>query len=389
MLLAGVEIPLGQIHLFVSFVDLLVDTAMFSAPGRAAGNGDTAFLHGPERITDTGLESLPAGFAVDDDELVTAYAVGLFAKGPEETLRCAADKGITGLMALEVIDLLQPVQVEVGDAQAAAILSGQGVTDLVVSVSGVQPGGKILHIHLGDDVVLLGDLPFLELDLLPEIAAGLLSHYFRKSAVARVHFAVRIGKMEMTAAGPLRRPAKNRGDALVNAQADAGIRNSGDPEHARTDEQVRHGPDDVIVLFAYLAAGHPACEGPERPDDGRRIDGVLMLPGTEPAEGIVKMGEQELRIVLAVVLMQKKTRQFRDLPLLRIVCQRGMRHPCTPLSSLPVAIPHARGPQAPVPPCRVFFPKGDDRYGSRTTRSCSHAREADRSGRPNTSWLKV
>ena len=90
MLLAGVEIPLGQIHLFVSFVDLLVDTAMFSAPGRAAGNGDTAFLHGPERITDTGLESLPAGFAVDDDELVTAYAVGLFAKGPEETLRCAA-----------------------------------------------------------------------------------------------------------------------------------------------------------------------------------------------------------------------------------------------------------------------------------------------------------
>lgn len=102
----------------------------------------------------------------------------------------------------------------------------------------------------------------------------------------------------MTAAGPLRRPAKNRGDALVNAQADAGIRNSGDPEHARTNEQVRHGPDDVIVLFAYLAAGHPACEGPERPDDGRRIDGVLMLPGTEPAEGIVKMGEQELRIVL-------------------------------------------------------------------------------------------
>ena len=193
----------------------------------------------------------------------------------------------------------------------------------------------------------------------------------------------------MTAAGPLRRPAENRGDALVNAQADAGIRNCGDPEHARTDEQVRHGPDDIILLFAYLAAGHPACKGPERPDDSRRIDGILMLSGTEPAEGIVKMGEQELRIVLAVVLMQKKTRQFRNLPLLRIVCQRGMRHPCTPLSSLPVAIPHARGPQAPVPPCRVFFPKGDDRYGSRTTRSCSHAREADRSGRPNTSWLKV
>ena len=224
------------------------------------------FLHGPERILDTGMEGFATGFAVDDDELVATYAVGLFAKGLEEALRGATDEGITGLMSLEVIDLLQAVQVEVGDAQAAAILSGQGVTDLVVPVSVVQPGGKILHIHLGDDVVLLGDLPFLELDLLPEIAAGLLSHFFRKPAVARVHLAVRVGKVEMTAAGPLRRPAKNRGDALVNAQADAGIRNSGDPEHARTDEQVRHGPDDVIVLFAYLAAGHPACEGPERPD---------------------------------------------------------------------------------------------------------------------------
>ena len=289
------------------------------------------------------MEGFAAGFAVDDDELVATYAVGLFAKGLEEALRGATDEGITGLMSLEVIDLLQAVQVEIGDAQAAAILSGQGVTDLVVPVSVVQPGGKILHVHMGDDLVLLGDLPFLELDLLPEIAAGLLSHFFRKSAVARVHLAVRVGKVEMTAAGPLRRPAENRGDALVNAQADAGIRNSGDPEHARTDEQVRHGPDDVIVLFAYLAAGHPACEGPERPDDGRRIDGVLMLSGTEPAEGIVKMGEQELRIVLAVVLMQKKTRQFRDLPLLRIVCQRGMRHPCTPLSSLPVAPPMRAG----------------------------------------------
>ena len=161
-----------------------------------------ASLHGPERILDTSMESFAAGFAVDGDELVATYAVGLFAKGLEEALRGATDEGITGLMSLEVIDLLQAVQVEIGDAQAAAILSGQGVTDLVVPVSVVQPGGKILHIHLGDDVVLLGDLPFLELDLLPEIAAGLLSHFFRKPAVARVHLTVRVGKVEMTRGFP-------------------------------------------------------------------------------------------------------------------------------------------------------------------------------------------
>lgn len=245
------------------------------------------------------MEGLPAGFVVDDDELVTAYVIALFVKCLEEALHCAADEGITSLMPLEVVDLLQQaVQIEVGDAQAAAILPGQGVANWVVPVPVVQPGGKILHIHLGNDVVLLGDLPFLELYLLPEIAAGLLSHFFRKTAVARVHPAVRVGKVEMTAAGPLRRPAENGRDALVHTQADAGIRSGGDPEHARTDEQVRHGLDDVVLLFAYLATRHLARECPERPDDGRRIDGILMLPGTEPAEGIVKVGEQELRIVL-------------------------------------------------------------------------------------------
>ena len=140
----------------------------------------------------------------------------------------------------------------------------------------------------------------------------------------------------MTAAGPLRRPAENGRDALVDAQADAGIRSGGDPEHARTDEQVRHGLDDVVLLFAYLATGHLARECPERPDDGRRIDGILMLPGTEPAEGIVKVGEQELRIVLAVVLMQKKTRQFRDFLFFRIVCQRGMLHRAPPCLHSPM-----------------------------------------------------
>ena len=74
-----------------------------------------AFLNGPERILDTGMEGFAAGFAVDDDELVATYAVGLFAKGLEDALRGATDEGITGLMSLEVIDLLQAVQVEVGD----------------------------------------------------------------------------------------------------------------------------------------------------------------------------------------------------------------------------------------------------------------------------------
>ena len=130
-------------------------------------------------------------------------------------------------MSLEVINLLQAVQVEVGDARLPqSFPDRESQTWLYLFL--LYSRWKILHIHLGDDVVLLGDLPFLELDLLPEIAAGLLSHFFRKSAVARVHLAVRVGKVEMTAAGPLRRPAKNRGDALVNAQADAGIRNSGD-----------------------------------------------------------------------------------------------------------------------------------------------------------------
>ena len=115
MLLAGVEIPLGKVHLFVRFVDLLVDIAPLGTPGNTAGDGDMAFLHGPERILDTGMEGFAAGFAVDDDELVATYAVGLFAKGLEDALRGATDEGITGLMSLEVIDLLQAVQVEVGD----------------------------------------------------------------------------------------------------------------------------------------------------------------------------------------------------------------------------------------------------------------------------------
>lgn len=50
-----------------------------------------AFLHGPERILDTGMEGFAAGFAVDDDELVATYTVGLFAKGLEEALRGATD----------------------------------------------------------------------------------------------------------------------------------------------------------------------------------------------------------------------------------------------------------------------------------------------------------
>ena len=163
--------------------------------------------------------------------------------------------------------------------------------------------------------------------------------------------------MEMTAAGPLRRPAEHHSDALVDAQTDAGIWSRGDPEHARADEHARHGPDDIIPLLAYLAAGYLAREGPERFDDGLRLDGVLMLSGTEPAERIIKMGEQELRIVLTVVLMQKKTRQFRDFPFFRIVRQRGRLHPGTPLSALPVAIPHAPVGPFPGPPCRSPSPK--------------------------------
>ena len=114
MSFAGIEVPLGQVHPFVSFVDLLGDIALLGTPGNAAGDGDMTFLHGPEGFTDTGMEGLPAGFGVDDDELVTAYAIALFAKGLEEALRCAADEGITSLMPLEVVDLLQAVQIEVG-----------------------------------------------------------------------------------------------------------------------------------------------------------------------------------------------------------------------------------------------------------------------------------
>lgn len=66
------------------------------------------FLHGPERILDTGMEGFATGFAVDDDELVATYAVGLFAKGLEEALRGATDEGITGLMSLEVIIFFRP-----------------------------------------------------------------------------------------------------------------------------------------------------------------------------------------------------------------------------------------------------------------------------------------
>ena len=57
------------------------------------------------------MEGFAAGFAVDDDELVATYAVGLFAKGLEEALRGATDEGITGLMSLEVIDLLQKYKI--------------------------------------------------------------------------------------------------------------------------------------------------------------------------------------------------------------------------------------------------------------------------------------
>ena len=40
MLLAGVEIPLGKVHLFVRFVDLLVDIAPLGTPGNTAGDGE-------------------------------------------------------------------------------------------------------------------------------------------------------------------------------------------------------------------------------------------------------------------------------------------------------------------------------------------------------------
>lgn len=138
------ESLLVQVHFPVGLVDLLGNIAVPVTPGNTAGDGDMLFLHGPERVTDTGMEVLPAGFAVDDDELVTACAVDLFAKGPEETVCCTANEGISGLMSLEVIDLLQAVQIEVGDAQAAAILPGQRLTDLVVPVSVIESGRKIL-----------------------------------------------------------------------------------------------------------------------------------------------------------------------------------------------------------------------------------------------------
>ena len=374
MFQAGMESLLVQVHFPVGLVDLLVNIAVPVTPGNTAGDGDMLFLHGPERVTDTGMEVLPAGFAVDDDELVTTCAVDLFAKGPEETVCCTANEGISGLMSLEVIDLLQAVQIEVGDAQAAAILPGQRLTDLVVPVSVIESGRKILHVHLGDDVVLLGDLPFLELDLLLEIFAGLDSHFFRKTCVTRLHFAIGIGKVEMAAAGALRCPAENSGDALACAQADAGIRRGGDPEPARADEHFRHGPDDVILLFADLAPGHPACEGSERPDDGGRIGGILMFPGTEPAEHIIKAGEQELRIVLAIVPVQEKTCQFYDLPFLRIICQRGMLHLCPPCAAIPEAAPLRSRPLFPGPaPPKTTQDRGRSAI-------CARAREAARSG---------
>ena len=86
MLLAGVKIPLGKVHLFVRFVDLLVDIAPLGTPGNTAGDGDMAFLHGPERILDTGMEGFAAGFAVD---CATPDSIGY-----------EGNRDITGLMGI-------------------------------------------------------------------------------------------------------------------------------------------------------------------------------------------------------------------------------------------------------------------------------------------------
>lgn len=120
----AVKTPLLLVHHLVGFIKLLLDAAPLASPGHAGRTADVMGLQTGLGGLDSGAEGLLLQLIINDHKFIPADAIDLFGENLLDLLGCPAEQFVSGAVAQMVVDRLEPVQVEVGDAQPPPCLQG-------------------------------------------------------------------------------------------------------------------------------------------------------------------------------------------------------------------------------------------------------------------------
>ena len=117
VLFVAIVSRLVLVHALVRFVELGLDVLVGAAPGNADRNADVVMGHLIEDRSHGRFESFLAKLGVDDDELVTADAIGPSFETTVDMAGDLADEVVACCVSVLVIHGLQAVHVEVRNAQ--------------------------------------------------------------------------------------------------------------------------------------------------------------------------------------------------------------------------------------------------------------------------------
>ena len=225
----------------------------------------------------------------------------------------AEQQPVPGIVAHAVVDLLEPVQVKIGDAQRGVPLALELAQVLIEFVAVVHPGEGVPQQHPFEDGGLGLDAGGLGVDLLLEILIGELTHFAGEAHLVLRHFRVGVGDVEVAAPGPILHIAEYQGKPLVDPQEHVAGGVGLQPVGGRAQIDVGGQGQNVVAILGEAALGHHPFHRPEQLDHLVRLGGKFRLARPLPDALLpVHQVDEGLRIILTVVLAQHIGGQLFD-----------------------------------------------------------------------------